>query len=348
LTAQDRSVQHVVVGAQGPVSRETILRGVEVDSSVIALPGPENNLAAAFDADGALHAVYRQQHLILHDGLWREPSASPPCERLVRSGPTLHCLYRETGGEHGAATRLQWYFIPPSPVPLPIPQRNTKLLLACRSPTDWITWAIFEPQEGRDVLNYRADGDGAGSVQVIYTAGSTTNLLGGGGLVMVARTARVAACDEDLKRKGIVGVPGLSTRLGIRRGATAIATDRISGDSLALITDDSGYVHSLTLVDGAITNQRFDLWKRDPLKEDFWGVSLAAADSGTFHAMYTTNQATSHYLRYAAGKWSQAAQVFATRTTSFVAQGPDRLLVIASNMDRQQLIAKWLTVSSRP
>jgi hypothetical protein len=84
------------------------------------------------------------------------------------------------------------------------------------------------------------------------------------------------------------------------------------------------------------------------MKEDFWAASLSHADGGTFHAMYTTNRATSHYLRYTAGKWSQAAQVFATRTTSFVAQGPDRLLVIASNLDRQQLIAKWLTVSSRP
>ncbi|HOM13360.1 MAG TPA: hypothetical protein PLB41_08590 [Rubrivivax sp.] len=348
LTAEDRSVQHVVVDAQGPVSRETILRGVEVDSSVIALPGPHNNLAAAFDAGGTLHTVFRQQHLAFRDGRWSEPGASPPCERLVRSGPTVHCLYRETGGEHGAAMRLQWYFIAPSPVPLPIPQRNTKLLLACRSPTEWITWAIVEPQEGRDVEGFGADADGAGAVQVIYMAGATTNLFGGTSLVMVARTARVAACDEDLKRKGIVGVPGLSTKLGSRRGTAAIATDRISGDSLVLITGDGGYVHSLTLVDGAIANQRFDLWKRDPLKEDFWAVSLAAADGGTFHAMVTTNRATSHYLRYASGKWSQAAQVFATRTTSFVALGPDRLLVIGLNADRKQLVAKWLTVSSRP
>ena len=71
LTAEDRSVQHVVVDAQGPVSRETILRGVEVDSSVIALPGPHNNLAAAFDADGTLHAVFRQQHLSWRDGRWK-------------------------------------------------------------------------------------------------------------------------------------------------------------------------------------------------------------------------------------------------------------------------------------
>ncbi len=346
LSRDDHSLHHIVIAPPGAATRSTtIARGLEVDDSPVALPGPYNNLTTAFDADGTLHAVFRRQHWSFRAGNWSEPEESPPCERLVRAGSTLHCLYRETGGEHGAAMRLQWYFIPPSPVPIPIPHRNTKLLVACRSSTAWITWAIVEPQEGRDVAGYAAGGEGSGSLQVIYKVASTTNLLGGAGLVMVARTPSVAACDEDLRRRGVTGVPGFSTGMGISRGSFSIATDPSSARSLALITDDYGYVHSLMLADGAIADKQSNIWKHDPMKEDYWSTSLAAAGNGSFHALYTTNRAPTHYLMYAAGKWSQPAQVFPTRTMFLVSQSATRALVIGPSAGDKQLIARWLTVS---
>jgi hypothetical protein len=162
---------------------------------------------------------------------------------------------------------------------------------------------------------------------------------------MVAETPSAAACDEDLRRKGVIGVPGLSTRIGISRGSISIATDPSSARSLALITDDYGYVHSLMLAEGTIANKQVNVWKHDPMTEDYWATRLVAAGGGNFHAVYTTNRGTTHYLVYAAGKWSQSAPIFPTRTTFLVAQEANRALVIGSNAGARQVIARWLTVS---
>jgi len=294
LTAEDNSLQHIVVGAQGVESRETVLKGVELDQAVLALPGAHNNLAASFAGDGTLWVVFRDQHLSWLDGRWSKPEKGPPCEQLVRAGSVLQCLYRETGGIHGAPMRLQWYIVPPSPIPIPLPQRNAKLLLACRSSTEWITWAIFEPDAGRDVTDFRAAGDLAGSVQVVYTGQSPIPL--GTAVVMAARTPTMATCHAELAQSPVIAIAGLRSGFGIDRnfgGRIAIATDPGSANSLVLFTTDYGAI-SFNLIDGAITNKVGGVWKRSPLSDDFWGVALKAAGSGSFHAMYTTSGATSH------------------------------------------------------
>jgi hypothetical protein len=344
LMAEDKDLQHVVVGSEGVESRETVLKGVEIETAVLAVPSPYNNLAAGFDADGTLRVVFREQHLSLQDGRWSEPAKGPPCEQLIRTGAALQCLYRETGGAHGAPMRLQWYIVPPSPVPIPIPQRNTKLLLACRSPAEWITWAIFEPDAGRDVTDFRAAADQAGALQVVYTGQSPIPL--GTAVVMAARTPMLPSCDADLAGKPVIGVAGLRSGFGIDRnfdGRIAIATDPGSQDSLILFTTDYGAI-SFMLVDGAITNKVLDVWKRNPLIEDFWGVALKAAGGGNFHAMYTTNRATSHYLIYASGVWSEPVQLFTTRSTFLIAEAPDRVLVAGMAADKKSLVSKRLRV----
>lgn len=345
VTAEDRNLQHIVVSEQGVESHETVLKDVELDQRALALPGAFNNLAAGFDADGALWVVFREQHLSWQGGQWSKPEKGPPCEQLVRAGPALQCLYRETGGEHGSPMRLQWYIVPPSPIPIPVPQRNTKLLLACRSSNEWITWAILEPKEGRDVTDFRAAGDSAGAVQIVYTGQSPIPL--GTAVVMAARSPTVTSCDAELARKPVIGIAGQSSGYGIDRnfgGRIAIATDPESGDSLALFTTDYGAI-SFMLVNGAIANKVPDVWKRNPLSFDYWGVALKSAGGGSFHAVYTTSGATSHYLLYAGGTWSQPVQLFTTRSTFLIAEAPGRVLVAGLADDRKRLVAKRLEVS---
>jgi hypothetical protein len=345
VTAADNELQHMVVGAQGVESRETVLEKVEIEQRALALPGPFNNLAAGFEADGTLRVVFREQHLHLQGGRWSQPEKGPPCEQLVRAGPVLHCLYRETGGEHAASTRLQWYVVPPLIVPIPIPQRNTKLLLACRSSTEWTTWAIVEPQEGRDVSFFQAASDPSGSVQIVYTAESTMPLLGAA-LVLVTRTPAMPRCDEGLAQNPLIGVAGLSSGSAIDRnthGSVALATDPVSGDSMIVLTALAA--NSFMLVDGKIANKSSNIWNRNPLKEDFWSVNLKPAGGNGFHAVYTNNSATTHYLLYAGGTWSQPVQIFKTPSTLLIAEAPDRALIAGLSDDKKALVAKRLKIS---
>jgi hypothetical protein len=340
ITANDKSLHHIVVGQHGVESRETVMRGLEFEQPVLALPGPVNNLAAAVDADGTLRVVFRTAHLSMRDGKWSGPTQGPPCETLVRSGSVLHCAYRETGGVHGASTRLQWYLIAPSPIPLPVPQQNTKLLLACRSSSDWIPWAIFEPEARRDIAGFVMNGDGAGGVNAIYIGGSTLRPLGGDE-VMVASTPSMPECNDDVSRRGLSGVPGISTRMafdGASQGSIAIATDLDTGNSLALVSG-YGYVESFWLAKNAISEKRSYIWGRDG---NSYGARLWAAGAGGFHAAYMNNRADSYYLAYAGGKWSQPVLVFPAPLAGAVPQGADRLLVFTLGRDQKQLVAKWL------
>jgi hypothetical protein len=156
----------------------------------------------------------------------------------------------------------------------------------------------------------------------------------------------MASCHAELAQSPVIAIAGLRSGFGIDRnfgGRIAIATDPGSANSLVLFITDYGAI-SFNLIDGAITNKVGGVWKRSPLSDDFWGVALKAAGSGSFHAMYTTSGATSHYLLYAGDIWSEPVQLFTTRSTLLIAEAPDRVLVVAIATDKKRLIAKRLKV----
>jgi hypothetical protein len=344
LMSADHQLVHVVIGQDGVESREVALERAEREQGILSLPGPYNNLAAGFDAEGTLHVVFREQHLSWRDSRWSLPQKGPPCERLVRAGALLHCLFRETGGELAASMRLQWYFVPPLPVPIPLPQRNTKLLVACRHATGWAPWAVIEPEVDRDVTAFDAVGDHAGSLHLVYLGGST--LSGLGGLVMTAHAPAVDPCDASLAGKPLLAVPGQSSRFVVGRGTISIGTDPQSGHSRVVLASDYGPI-SFTVSDGVIANKASGFWKRDPLREDFHGVHIRAADGGRFHAMIATSRGDSRYSFYASGEWTPLVQLFDT-PPAFLVAAPDGLaLVAARSADKKHVVAKWLQVTTK-
>ena len=262
LMSANHQLAHVVIGRDGVESRDIALERTEPEQNVLALPGPYNNLAAGFDAEGTLHVVFREQHLSWRDSRWSAPQKGLPCEQLVRAGVLLHCLFRETGGELAASMRLQWYFVPPLPLPIPLPQRNTKLLVACRHATGWAPWAVVEPEVNRDVSAFDAAGDDAGSLHLVYLADST--LSGLGGLVMTAHAPPIESATRASRESHLLAVPGQSSRFVVSRGTISIGTDAQSGHSQVVLASDYGDAISFTVSDGVIANKAIGVLEARP------------------------------------------------------------------------------------
>jgi hypothetical protein len=347
LTRDTDELYHVVVGRNGVESEEVVLttKGSVAPAFAIGAVSPLVSLAAGFDHDGTLRVSVDERHMAWRDGRWSAPEPGPRCEQMVRAGRVLHCAYRETGSKLAPGVRIDWVISPAFLLPVPVPGRNTKLLLACRSALGWKPWAILEPAEQRDVRRFRIAGDVSGSVQVAYAVGWTQGLAF---VLLSARTPALGSCDEVQPYSPITGIAGMSPGIFMDHdwsGRVDIATDPTSGQALIVAIRQYAAVGFLRLPD-SISAQGEAGWRRDPWREDFWEVRLAPAARGRFHALFATNAAWS-YARHAESTWSRPVPLlpysrFVRDSTLLISNASNRALITWVTGDGKRMLAKWI------
>jgi hypothetical protein len=344
--AGPEGLYHAVIGPTGPEQLETVLQ-----------PAPGGRLAAAFDGEGVLRVVAGNQHFVLRDNVWSPPEKGPSCEKLVLAGKLLVCAFFARGGQSGDSRRIDYFSTPLSlGIPVPVPQRNRTLLLACRSASDWVTWAELDPAQRRDVADFAMSGDDTGSVQVLYVWRRRFMATVSG--VAIARAPSLADCQARTSENPTVEFSGKATidngGMNSEMYDLAIAVDPRTGDSLSIAGAMELHTPQSFMRRGdSIDSPRPVEAHRSGLSQLAGPIRIAPSGDDRFHVLFNVLTLGWHadnkyfYTTHFNGAWSTPVELAEPPTTPWdnesvklISDGSSRALAVWP--DGHQLKARWI------
>jgi hypothetical protein len=164
-------LQYLIINPQGLVHNE-----------IIRKTGSFENLDAAFDRKGRLHAIVDAEHLIYEGGEWRTVPENP-CKKFVQGGKDLVCTFTIKGVEVGSPGRWDIYGFggPGAGCIWPWYTHPVKFVLMRETLSGWSDWTILDRNTKLDLETFKAVSDDYGTVHVVYQSGRGGVIAAGAG-----------------------------------------------------------------------------------------------------------------------------------------------------------------------
>lgn len=344
-----KSVQCVVVGQEGVVSREVIRQSVSPSS-----------IDAMFDKAGVLHALIDNAHYVRTDGQWKPQPTAPWHRAGVKA---LHCrfvpgaedliwAFQVGGKDTGSPGRWDWYFLAADlgsvngedlllPMILPWHSQTLKWVVVPGASPSYSTWVVCDNDSKQDIADWEAAANRRGTVFAVYqaqTSGTVHSTKPKYAQFTIPDSP--AQTPQDRKRMEMVSGRPLSNTPWFA-GWTSIAADPNS-DSALLVKTSTAWL---------IRNGQCGRPTPLPVKIKPFGPSQAApAGNSRFHTIaagadYDWGKDQGHpvlYLEFSDGRWSPPVELGRSKLANYLqigSNGPNALVVWPKE---NSIVGRWV------
>jgi hypothetical protein len=340
-----REVQHVLVGPDGVLGRETVATGIK--------PG---NLDAAFDASGELHILVNFEHYAKVDGAWRGAVRTPWQEvglearsrGFVAGGRDLIWKFLVAGDEVGAPGHWDLIVLG-NVIGVPWHSPGWKLMVVPETTPAYSSWTVIDPHDNLVVDGNWISSDADGVVTLLYQAR-------GYGL----RYARFDTGVGPAEAAGVVRTKGGR----ILRSITATPSTRGGQEALlnSVAAAPDGATRLFVQYDGASRLVHGDTWGvpiARPIAH-LYKVLLASAGGEGFHALaigtsrhvWSGRDVPLYYMQFSDGGWSDPVELGIAPSLGFPvdainigsAAGNKALAVWPTDSG---IVGRWITLEAK-
>ena len=340
---ESRQIQHVLVGPDGVLGRETVATGVKAGS-----------FDAAFDGSGGLHILIDGEHYAKVDGAWRANVRTPWQEAgleargrsFVAGSKDLIWQFLVAGEDVGAPGR--WDLIVGSFFMVPWRSHGWKLVVVPEATPAYTSWTILDPRDNSVVDSFWTASAADGAITLLYEAR-------GSGL----RYAQFDIAAEPLAANSAISIKNGRTMRSITGTSSTLSAEWMSHGVCSTAARD-GATRLFVQENGASRLVHGDTWGGPialPLSS-FHDVRLASAGNNNFHALVTGKDRHPWswnpdrpllYLTFSNGAWSEPIEIASpTTAVDAISLGSDAgSKALAVWPTDTGIIGRWITLETK-